>query len=185
MFFYIRVKPACFSLNLKRITGDFFDILLYNTRKIHQVIHFTLYIKFKNKNKMEPDQRLEKLDRLPTGFFPSPKPEPATVTDNSKHYHKPRVVVVAYDHSNYSDAMIAKSIRNGTLRPTDDIRILHIVNQSDYRTLFSPMISGAGTTGNHDHHLDSTLENAADAFIYEIINVLRKKGVSSLANKQI
>lgn len=127
---------------------------------------------------MEPtslDQRLEKLDRLPTEFFPSPKPE----STEKRHHHKPRVVVVAYDHSNYSDAMIAKCIRLDMLRPTDDIRILHVVSQSDYRTLFAPMTSSSATSGGiRSEVLDTTMENAADALIYEIINVLRKRGVS-------
>lgn len=119
-----------------------------------------------------PDQRL---NRLPTEFFPLPNPEPA----ERGHHHKPRVVVVAYDHSNYSDAMIAKCIRIGMLRPTDDIRILHIVSQSDYRTLFAPMSSSSATSGGiRSEVLDTSMENAADALIYEIINVLRKRGVS-------
>ncbi|CAO3649518.1 unnamed protein product [Mucor hiemalis] len=124
-----------------------------------------------------PDQRL---NRLPTEFFPLPNPDIA----ERGHHHKPRVVVVAYDHSNYSDAMIAKCIRIGMLRPTDDIRILHIVSQSDYRTLFAPMSSSSATSGGiRSEVLDTSMENAADALIYEIINVLRKRGFEHVSSE--
>lgn len=118
---------------------------------------------------------LPDLERLSTKFFPSPAPD----YDEYKEHHKHRVVVVAYDHSHYGDAVIAKSIRLGLLKPTDDIRILHIVSQTDYRTLFNPMISAQGTSGVfNEENLDNTLSNVADVLICEIINSLRKIGVS-------
>lgn len=123
---------------------------------------------------------LPELERLPTKFFPSPVLEN---DPNDEHPDKHRVVVVAYDHSHYGDAVIAKSIHLGLLRPTDDIHIVHIVNQTDYRTLFDPMLSANGTSGRiREEDLDTTLSNVADAFIYEIINTLRKKGVRSNKN---
>lgn len=135
------------------------------------------------------DQRLENLNTLPTGFFPSPASPLSPTTAHAElgaepsthgnHTHKRRVVVVAYDHSNYGDAMISKSIRLGLIRPSDDIRLLHIVSQSDYRNLFAPMLSATGTSGGiHESVLDSTMASAADAMIYEVINSLRKIGVS-------
>ncbi|KAL7312266.1 hypothetical protein PS15m_008049 [Mucor circinelloides] len=137
----------------------------------------------------QPPQHLENLNTLPTGFFPSPaSPLSPTTTDTAlegepsthgHHTHKHRVVVVAYDHSNYGDAMISKSIRLGLIRPSDDIRLLHIVNQADYRNLFSPMLSANGTAGGiREDVLDSNLASAADAMTYEVINCLRKIGVS-------
>jgi hypothetical protein len=127
---------------------------------------------------MEPtntDQRLNDLERLPTRFFPGPVAESGS---SSEHPHKPRVIVVAYDHSDYGDAVIAKSIRLGWLRPIDDIRILHIVSQSDYRTLFNPMLPANSAFGGvREELIDSTLSNVADAFIYEVVNALRKIGV--------
>lgn len=111
---------------------------------------------------------------LPQEFFPTPARTP--LTDE-----RPRVIVVAYDHSLYGDAVIAKAIKLDMLRPTDDVRILHIINQSDYKNLFSPMISSGGTSGYvREDDIDSTLSQVADAFMYEVIQALRKIGVSFL-----
>ncbi|CAO3608521.1 unnamed protein product [Mucor fragilis] len=140
------------------------------------------------------DQRLENLNTLPTGFFPSPASPLSPTTTHAElgaepsthgnHTHKRRVVVVAYDHSNYGDAMISKSIRLGLIRPSDDIRLLHIVSQSDYRNLFAPMLSATGTSGGiHESVLDSTMASAADAMIYEVINSLRKIGFSHITSE--
>ncbi|KAG1113226.1 hypothetical protein G6F42_014523 [Rhizopus arrhizus] len=142
----------------------------------------------------QPPQHLENLNTLPTGFFPSPaSPLSPTTTDTAlegepsthgNHTHRHRVVVVAYDHSNYGDAMISKSIRLGLIRPSDDIRLLHIVNQADYRNLFSPMLSANGTAGGiREDVLDSNLASAADAMTYEVINCLRKIGFSRVSSE--
>ncbi|KAI7891944.1 uncharacterized protein EV154DRAFT_506445 [Mucor mucedo] len=123
---------------------------------------------------------LPDLERLSTKFFPSPVADHEEYKEHKKH----RVVVVAYDHSHYGDAVIAKSIRLGLLRPTDDIRILHIVSQTDYRTLFDPMISAQSTSGGfNEENLDNTLSNVADAFIHEIINSLRKIGFTHVKSE--
>jgi hypothetical protein len=109
------------------------------------------------------------LAKLPTAFFPAP----SVVSKNSK----PRVVNIAYDQSNFGDAMIAKAIGLGFLNPNDDIRILHIVNQSDYTTLFSPMISANVTNGTHHDFAEENIIGAADDLIWQVINVLKKRGV--------
>lgn len=136
-------------------------------------------------DKLDQDTNGLTLERLPTGFFPSPQEttSPATAaTSTTSTTEHPRTIVVAYDYSNYGDAMIAKSIRLGLLRTTDNIHIVHIVSQMDYRAMFNPMISDTGTQGNllQDRDLDKRMETAADNFIYEMINVLRKHGVSSI-----
>lgn len=114
---------------------------------------------------------------LPAEFFPTPAP----LSPETEHPRKPRVIVVAYDHSLYGDAVIAKSIKLGMLRPSDDIRILHIVSQSDYTTMFNPMISAGGTScSSRDDVMESTLSQVADAFMYEVIQALRKIGVSQI-----
>lgn len=132
------------------------------------------------------NQRLENLNTLPTGFFPSPTSPtspnavPQEASTHGKHTHKHRVIVVAYDHSNYGDAMISKSIRLGLIRTSDDIRLLHIVSQSDYHNLFAPMLSATGTSaGIHEDVLDANLDSVAYSMIYEVINSLRKIGVSN------
>lgn len=120
------------------------------------------------------EQQLEGLTRLPTNFFPSPSSD---TVENTKA-HKPRVVVIAYDHSNYGDAMIAKAIRLGLITPSDDIRILNIVSQTDYTNIFAPLLSAHNTTaGIHGRALTSYAADAADVLIWEVINVLRKNGV--------
>jgi hypothetical protein len=135
------------------------------------------------------DQRLDNVENLPAGFFPTPESssptlESAALTEGAVHHKKPRVIVVAYDHSNYGDAMIAKAIRLNLLRTSDDIRILHIVSQSDYSTLFAPMISGSGTSASGNLEADSNvIESVADAMIWEIINSLRKLGVMHIESR--
>jgi hypothetical protein len=125
------------------------------------------------------DQRLDAVEHLPTGFFPSPETTPT-------HEKKSRVVVIAYDHSNYGDAMIAKAINLQLVSASDDIRILHIVSQHDYSTLFAPMVSGSGTSASGNLEADSNvMESVADAMIWEIINSLRKHGVMYLCKKKI
>ncbi|GAA5796953.1 hypothetical protein HPULCUR_002331 [Helicostylum pulchrum] len=115
---------------------------------------------------------------LPSEFFPSPAQTPLS------DHHRPRVVVVAYDHSLYGDAVIAKAIKLDMLRPTDDIRILHILNQTDYKNLFSPMVSSGGTSGYvREDDIDSTLSQVADAFMFEVIQALRKIGFNNIQSE--
>jgi hypothetical protein len=104
------------------------------------------------------------LTKLPTTFFPEPH----------KSGHKGRTIVIAYDQSNYGDAVIAKAIKAGLITVEDDVRLLHIVSKADYRALFSPM----KTSGVHKEPLESNMTATSDAFIGEIINVLKKDGVS-------
>ncbi|KAG2236110.1 hypothetical protein BDF21DRAFT_462700 [Thamnidium elegans] len=114
---------------------------------------------------------------LPSEFFPSPAQTP--LSD-----HRPRVIVIAYDHSLYGDAVISKAIKLDMLRPTDDIRILHIISQTDYKNLFSPMNSSGGTSGfAREDDMDSTLYQVADAFMYEVIQALRKIGFNNIKSE--
>ncbi|KAI8976031.1 hypothetical protein BDB01DRAFT_908490 [Pilobolus umbonatus] len=112
---------------------------------------------------------LPALTRLPTTFFPSPN-------EADTKESRPRSIVVAYDHSNYGDAMIAKAIRLGILRTTDDICLLHIINQTDFRHLFSPMLSANETSTDYGVMQDDDMVTASDAILWEIINVLKKHG---------
>ncbi|CEG78741.1 hypothetical protein RMATCC62417_13306 [Rhizopus microsporus] len=118
---------------------------------------------------------LPPLTRLPTTFFPSP---PKTFDGQES-----RVVAIAYDYSNYGDAMIAKSIHSDLLRPSDDIRILYVMNQNDYHNLFTPMLTVYGTNGNYDDSQDAYLRNAVDTFMWEIITVLNKRGFHNVSSE--
>ncbi|KAI8984191.1 hypothetical protein BDF20DRAFT_370868 [Mycotypha africana] len=95
-----------------------------------------------------------------------------------------RVIVIAYDHSNYSDAMIAKAIKLNMIRPTDDIRIVHIVSQNDYRTLFAPMLatSVSTTSGVLQSEMDTNMSHAVNVMMYELTHTLGKHGFFNVSS---
>ncbi|KAI9474278.1 MAG: hypothetical protein EXX96DRAFT_611074 [Benjaminiella poitrasii] len=139
---------------------------------------------------MEPtsiEQRLDESNRLPEGFFPEPQLSPSHLQVTGSHKAskpKHRVIVIAYDHSNYGDAMIAKIIRLGFIKPTDDIRLLNIVNQTDYRTLFGPMLTAQNTSSIRDiDPNDTTVKQVADAMLWEVITALRKIGFENVSSE--
>ncbi|KAG1336773.1 hypothetical protein G6F62_006146 [Rhizopus arrhizus] len=119
---------------------------------------------------------LSELARLPTTFFPSPSPSSSSV-------EKPRIIAVAYDYSNYGDAMIAKSIHSDILRPTDDIRLVYIINQADYRNLFVSMVPSLGAGGVCNDLADTYLRNVVDTFMWEIITALNKRGFHNVSSE--
>lgn len=112
------------------------------------------------------------LSPLPTKFFPEPQQH--ADPDHS------RVIVLAYDHTEDSDAMLAKAIRTGLVRPKDDIRICHIMSQTDYRTLFSPLLRTSPADAGVQTDDSDNMAFVKDALIYEIIRVLQKHGVRNL-----
>ncbi|KAI8882074.1 hypothetical protein K501DRAFT_221802 [Backusella circina FSU 941] len=81
--------------------------------------------------------------------------------------------------------MIAKAIGLGFMGPNDDIRILHIVNQNDYRTLFSPLVSANGTSGTHHDFAEENMIGAADDLIWQVIHVLKKRGFQHVSSEVI
>ncbi|KAI8090926.1 uncharacterized protein B0P05DRAFT_527996 [Gilbertella persicaria] len=142
------------------------------------------------------DQQLEQLRPLPTEFFPSPEPglpsSPTAEANSSsvpppEHHHRhrdKRVIAIAYDQSNYADAMISKAIRLSLIRPTDDIRLVHIIDQSDYRNLFTPLLSGSKTsTRGYDDEPNPTLDSVSSAMIWEVVNALRKLGFKHVSSE--
>ncbi|KAI9318556.1 hypothetical protein BX666DRAFT_1512311 [Dichotomocladium elegans] len=84
---------------------------------------------------------------LPTTFFPAPPSAP-------RRGHGRRIVI-AYDETRTSDALLDRIIRAGFVEPDDDIRIVHILQQHDLLSSLSPI-----TMGN-------TLTSAAPAFILD------------------
>ncbi|KAI7852751.1 hypothetical protein BDC45DRAFT_177273 [Circinella umbellata] len=54
---------------------------------------------------------------LPTEFLPKPRHQPAGTVQSG------RLIVVAYDQTRASDALLEKTIRTGLLQPDDDIRL--------------------------------------------------------------
>ncbi|KAF7728936.1 hypothetical protein EC973_005331 [Apophysomyces ossiformis] len=116
------------------------------------------------------------LQPLPTKFFP----EPLHLDTNPNHN---RTIVIAYDHTKDSDAMLAKAIRTGLVRPDDDIRICHIMNQSDYRTLFAPQSQATTADISHAEIPEDTMAFVKSALIYEIIRVLQKHGFNKVSSE--
>ncbi|KAI7905282.1 uncharacterized protein BX663DRAFT_541476 [Cokeromyces recurvatus] len=132
------------------------------------------------------EQRLdENANRLPEGFFPKPQQDVSMDQAGlNKGQHKRRIIVIAYDHSNYSDAMIAKAIHLSLINPTDDIRLINVVSQSDYRTMFSSMLSSQQTSGIHEvSHNDTIVHDAADAMLWEIIKTLKQSGFENVSSE--
>ncbi|KAI9262154.1 hypothetical protein BDA99DRAFT_510371 [Phascolomyces articulosus] len=82
-----------------------------------------------------PEQK-DKLLSLPSEFLPKPRHQP-TETVNSG-----RTIVVAYDQTRASDALLEKSIRTGLLQPDDDIRLVHILPQQDFLSSFTQISAG-------------------------------------------
>ncbi|KAI9283254.1 hypothetical protein BY458DRAFT_495967 [Sporodiniella umbellata] len=115
---------------------------------------------------------LPPLARLPTNFFPSPR-----VHENQE----PRTIVVAYDHSNYGDAMIAKAIHSDMLRPTDKIYLVYIIDQNDFRNFIEPFMLGYGTST--DDVADAHFKSFIDAFMWEIVTVLKKRGFDNVSSE--
>ncbi|KAG0167986.1 DNA-binding protein rfx2 [Apophysomyces sp. BC1034] len=93
-----------------------------------------------------------------------------------------RIIVLAYDHTKDSDAMLAKAIRAGLVQPEDDIRICHIMSQTDYRTLFSPLLR-ASPDAKHIEVPEDDMAFVKDALIYEIIKVLQKHGFNNVSSE--
>ncbi|CAO3693494.1 unnamed protein product [Rhizopus stolonifer] len=114
---------------------------------------------------------LSELTRLPTTFFPSPQPS---------GNENPRTIAVAYDYSNYGDAMIAKSIHSDLLRPTDDIRLVYIVNQNDFRNFMAPLMPGYGSSADV---ADTYFKSFVGAFMWEITTVLNKRGFNNVSSE--
>ncbi|CAO3643022.1 unnamed protein product [Cunninghamella echinulata] len=95
-----------------------------------------------------------------------------------------RTIVIAYDHSSYSDATFAKGIRLGLVSPKDKIHIVHIVNQKDYQNMFlpaftSPGFSLASTTTSSTPDYSSVWDCINENFMVELKRLLNQNGVSS------
>ncbi|KAI8372831.1 uncharacterized protein BYT42DRAFT_547875 [Radiomyces spectabilis] len=123
-----------------------------------------------------------KLLKLPTSFFPAP-PHPEVKRTDS------RLIVIAYEHSKDSDALISKCIRLGFIRPSDDIRILHILNQSNMRTIFSDAFTpstgydAASAIYDKAESESNLMHRVAETLIWEIIRVLRKHGFEKVTSE--
>ncbi|KAI9477141.1 hypothetical protein BDB00DRAFT_859360 [Zychaea mexicana] len=63
---------------------------------------------------------------LPREFLPRPRHQPTESVKSG------RTIVIAYDQTRASDALLDKTIRTGLLQPDDDIRLVHILPQQDF-----------------------------------------------------
>ncbi|KAI8062708.1 hypothetical protein BC940DRAFT_308172 [Gongronella butleri] len=106
--------------------------------------------------------------QLPDEFFPTPH--------NSDG--KPRKIVIAYDHSESSDATFAKGIRQGLIMPQDELHIVHIADQSkDWSYIFGSLISG-GNARSCSTPTDtlSQARTLAESLLAELRMVLIRNG---------
>ncbi|KAI9317702.1 hypothetical protein BX666DRAFT_1877564 [Dichotomocladium elegans] len=91
------------------------------------------------------------LAKLPTSFLPNPR----RVTFNSeatKPVLHPRKVVVAYEQTKHSDAILDRAIRTGLIEPEDHIYLVHISQQTNFGSLLTPS-AAIGTMPSYDADL--------------------------------
>ncbi|KAI8139142.1 hypothetical protein BJV82DRAFT_628321 [Fennellomyces sp. T-0311] len=111
---------------------------------------------------------------LPSTFLPPPR-HPRTDSVQSG-----RIVVVAYDQSRASDAILDKVIRTGLLQPDDDIRLVHILPQQDF---FSSFVSAntvmsntydTQTSGKEKTYNEQMMVDAKEDLLMAVAKVLRQ-----------
>ncbi|CAO3612128.1 unnamed protein product [Cunninghamella blakesleeana] len=136
---------------------------------------------------------------LSPDFLPVPTPtlvNQGQQDDNNSNNESPsqRTVVIAYDHSENSDATFAKGIRLGLISPKDKIHIVHIINQRDYHQMLLPAftsanysVSGTGADysfASNDNY--STLwDSINEEFMIELKKLLHKNGFENVITESI
>lgn len=92
-------------------------------------------------------------------------------------------IVIAYDHSENSDATFAKGIRLGLISPNDHLYIVHIIEQRDLQNLFNASFPGHMdmAAGNQ---VASTAHSVTEGFMIELKTVLSTNGVSGFNAKE-
>ncbi|KAG2222939.1 hypothetical protein INT45_012917 [Circinella minor] len=98
---------------------------------------------------------------LPNEFLPKPRHQPAGTVQSG------RLIVVAYDQTRASDALLDKTIRTGLLQPDDDIRLVHILPQQDLISTFTQSTLGAGLESAYDIQPTNTAEHDEQILIEE------------------
>lgn len=122
--------------------------------------------------------------QLPDSFLSSPPQR-----GNRPGQPKGRIVVVAYDETRASDAILDRVIRTGLLEPNDDIHLVHILQQSDFFSSLTPknlssnlyhnMPAGYDmNVGRSSNGSDSDLvKNVKEDLLLAVADVLRKHSV--------
>lgn len=122
--------------------------------------------------------------QLPDSFLSVPPP-----TANKPTRPQGRKIVVAYDETRASDAILDRVIRTGLLEPDDDIHLVHILQQSDFLSSLTPkslssnlyqnmpagydMNAGRSSSSNED----DLVKNVKEDLLIAVANVLRKHSV--------
>ncbi|KAI9305241.1 hypothetical protein BJ944DRAFT_265522 [Cunninghamella echinulata] len=101
-----------------------------------------------------------------------------------------RTIVIAYDHSSYSDATFAKGIRLGLISPKDIIHIVHIVNQKDYQNMFLPAFTSPGfsltsTTTSSTSDYSSVWDCINENLMLELRKLLNQNGFKNVITEII
>lgn len=122
--------------------------------------------------------------QLPDSFLSAPPQR-----GNRPGQPKGRIVVVAYDETRASDAILDRVIRTGLLEPNDDIHLVHILQQNDFFSSLTPknlssnlyhnMPAGYDmNVGRSSNGSDSDLvKNVKEDLLLAVADVLRKHSV--------
>lgn len=122
--------------------------------------------------------------QLPDSFLSAPPKRGST-----PGRQQGRIVVVAYDETRASDAILDRVIRTGLLEPNDDIHLVHILQQSDFFSSLTPknlssnlyhnMPAGYDmNVGRSSNGSDSDLvKNVKEDLLLAVADVLRKHSV--------
>ncbi|KAI8341157.1 hypothetical protein BC941DRAFT_416011 [Chlamydoabsidia padenii] len=86
-----------------------------------------------------------------------------------------RNIVIAYDHSENSDATFAKGIRLGLISPSDHLSIVHIIEQREIQNIFSGMSGDAS----------SVAHSVTEGFLIELKSVLVANGFNNITTEVI
>ncbi|CAO3594611.1 unnamed protein product [Absidia cylindrospora] len=94
----------------------------------------------------------------------------------------PGKILIAYDHSENSDATFAKCIRLGLISPLDEIKIVHIIEQKEVQRFFSaPFETGMDipSTGQ----ANTAAHSVTEGFLIELKSLLLTNGFSNVSTE--
>ncbi|ORZ21640.1 hypothetical protein BCR42DRAFT_488686 [Absidia repens] len=93
-----------------------------------------------------------------------------------------RKIVIAYDHSENSDATFAKVIKLGLVCPSDALYIVHVIEQKDIQNLFTSPFQ-TGMPPNCDAR--STVHSVTEGFLIELKTLLSTNGFHNVTTDVI
>ncbi|KAI8077868.1 uncharacterized protein BX664DRAFT_362652 [Halteromyces radiatus] len=128
---------------------------------------------------MERLSTLINCDELPPDFLP-------VSNIDTQAPERQRRIVIAYDHSDNSDATFAKVIRLGLISPKDEIYIVHIIEQRELQNIFAPIFQHTGMNkplGNSE--VATTAHTITEGLLHEIRKVLMTNGFENVTTEAV